>query len=87
MQLPSLEEIGGNLNANGTRNIHFPMLRHVGGNIRVDGTGLLHLPEKLEHIGGDAYVCSSDPSTLLAELIEAKRKGILKGALYVDGKL
>ena len=87
MQLPSLEKIGGDLNASGTRDIHFPKLRHVGGNFRVDGTGLTHLPENLEHIGGDAYVSSSDPSTLLAELMEAKRKGILKGAVFVDGKL
>jgi hypothetical protein len=87
MQLPSLEKIGGDLNASGARDIHFPKLRHVGGNFRVDGTGLAHLPENLEHIGGDAFVSSSDPSTLLAELMEAKRKGILKGALFVDGKL
>ena len=87
MQLPSLEKIGGDLNASGIREIHVPKLRHVGGNFRVDGTGLAHLPENLEYIGGDAYVSSSDPSTLLAELIEAKLNGVLKGSVFVDGKL
>lgn len=87
MQLHSLENVGGSLNASGTRDLHVPKLRHVGGDFRVDKTGLAHLPPNLEHIGGDAYISSSEPHTLLNELIEAKSRGILKGLIFVDEKV
>jgi hypothetical protein len=86
MQLPSLEYVGGSLNASGARELHLPKLRHVSGDFIVDGTGLAHLPPSLEHIGGDAYISSKEPMTLLNELLEAKQKGILKGKVVVDGK-
>lgn len=87
MQLPSLENVGGSLNASGARGLHLPKLRHVGGDFTVDGTGLAHLPPNLEHIGGNACISSKEPKTLLNELLEAKRKGILKGNVVVDGKV
>lgn len=87
MQLSSLEKVAGSFNATGTLELHVPKLRHVGVDFRVDKTGLAHLPPKLEHIGGNAYISSTEPRTLLNELIEAKSSGILKGLIFVDGKV
>ena len=87
MQLPSLERVGGSFNASGNLELHVPKLRHVGGDFKVEKTGLAHLPPNLEHIGGNAYISSTEPYTLLNELIEAKSNGILKGFIFVDNKV
>ncbi len=86
MQLPSLETIGGDLNARGAKELLLPKLRSVGGHFRVDGTGLKRLPPNLEHIGGNAYISANEPKSLLQDLIAAKQSGSLKGELFVDEK-
>ncbi len=86
MQLPSLEAIGGSLNASGSKGLHLPRLRGVGGDFVVDGTGLDRLPQNLQHIGGNAYISSSEPKSLLQDLIKAKQSGVLKGEIFVDRK-
>ena len=86
MNLPSLETIGGNLNASGSHGLALPKLRQVGGNFVVDGTGLANLPPLIEHIGGNAFISSMEPKSLLNELISAKKNGILKGDIFVDGR-
>ncbi len=85
MQLPSLETVGGNLNASGTQGLNIPKLRSVGGDFIVDGTGLEHLPSQLEHIGGNAIISNREPKSLLQELVAAKKSGVLKGEILVDG--
>jgi len=87
MNLPILENIGGSLNASGTRGLNLPKLRSVGGDFVVDGTGLEHLPPLLEHIGGNALISRADPTTLLNDLVAAKKSGVLKGDIFVDGGL
>lgn len=85
MNLPSLETIGGNLDATENRTLNFPKLRTVGGDIVLVGTGLAHLPPKLEHVGGNAFISSLEPKSLLLELLAIKEQGILKGEIFVDG--
>ena len=85
MYLPSLENIGGNLNASGSQDLDIPKLRSVGGDFIVDGTQLAHLPPNLEHIGGNVFISSAEPNSLLQDLIRAKENGILKGHIFVDG--
>ena len=84
MNLPSLANIGGNLDATGNRNLNLPKLRIIGGNIVLVGTGLVRLP-KLERVGGNAFISSSEPKSLLRELLAIKESGILKGDIFVDG--
>lgn len=86
MQLPSLETIGGNLNASGSKGLRLPKLRSVGGDFVVDGTGLERLPPDLQHIGGNAFISRSEPRSLLQDLVKAKHAGVLKGEIFVDGK-
>ena len=85
MILPSLENIGGNLDATGNKTLNLPKLRTIGGDIVLVGTGLVHLPPKLERVGGNAFISSSEPKSLLHELLVIKKSGILKGNIFVDG--
>lgn len=85
MQLPSLEYVGGDLSANNARGLHIPKLRFVEGHFIVSGTGLAELPATLEHIGGNAIISSREPKSLLSALVRAKRDGVLKGAIIIDG--
>ena len=85
MQLPGLETIGGNLNAGGIQSLNIPKLRSVGGDFIVEGSSLEHLPPHLEHIGGNAIISSREPKSLLQELLAAKKSGVLKGVILVDG--
>ena len=82
-----METIGGNLNASGSKKLHLPKLRSVGGDFYVDGTGLERLSLTSEHIGGNAFISSSEPTSLLEDLIRAKNSGVLKGEIFIDGRL
>jgi len=41
------------------------------------------LPPNLEHIGGNAVISTKEPIPLLSALINAKKGGVLKGAIVV----
>ena len=66
MNLPSIENIGGNLDATGNRNLNLPKLRIIGGDIVLVGTGLVHLPPKLERVGGNACPSSEHLAQIAA---------------------
>lgn len=80
---PSLRQVGGDLNIAGNRQVELPKIETIGGNFIIALTGMEHLPPKLNHVGGDVIISDIEPESLLSEIKEAKKNGIIRGNIIM----
>ena len=88
LNVPNLKTIGGSLNVNGSRNIsqkNFPLLESVAGDMHLAMSGFEQLPPSLKLVGGNIYLSSELPKTLMDDCMAKKAAGIVKGQIYLVG--
>ncbi len=87
LHVPKLERIEGTLSLLGQKNVsqeNFPKLKFIGGDVHLALSGFTKLPDSIEHIGEDVYV-AVQPQSLIDSCIENKKKGIIKGVVFLVG--
>jgi hypothetical protein len=83
---PNLETIGGNLEAAGDKsygiNFPFPKLKTINGNMVIAYTGMKSFPKTIKHVGGMIVISDQEPASLVSDIKQAKRVGIIKGDIW-----
>lgn len=83
----NLETIDGSLIALGQKNItenSFPKLKKVGGDLHLALSWCKKLPDSLEFVGGNVFL-SSEPESLIKDCLKKKKRGIIKGNIFLVG--
>jgi len=80
LDLPQLQEVGGNLWTPYAKSLDLPQLREVKGRLRAPSATSLDLPS-IVTIGGNVYYTSKTSSRVRATLKDLKARGIIKGEI------
>jgi hypothetical protein len=82
---PNLKNVGSDLNVMGDKSFQgtfpFPLLENIGGSMIIANTGMKTFPKSIKHVGSHVIISDQEPQTLVNELKEAKRAGIIKGVI------
>ena len=83
---PKLETINGNLEVAGDKSygVEFPFLKleTIVGNMVIPYTGMKSFPKTIKNVGGMVVISDQEPASLVLDIKQAKREGIIKGEIW-----